>query len=59
MKEYKQCTRCIMDNKSDDTIKFDENGFCNYCSDALSLKNRVYFPNEEGEKKLKIFIVLY
>ncbi len=56
MKEYKQCTRCIMDNKSDDTIKFDENGFCNYCSDALSLKNRVYFPNEEGEKKLKIFI---
>jgi len=45
-----------MDNKSDDTIKFDENGFCNYCSDALSLKNRVYFPNEEGEKKLKIFI---
>ncbi len=56
MKEYKQCTRCIMDNKSDDTIKFDENGFCNYCTDALSLKNRVYFPNEEGEKKLKIFI---
>lgn len=56
MKEYKQCTRCIMDNKSDDTIKFDENGFCNYCTEALNIKNYTYFPNEIGKHKLEILI---
>lgn len=53
---YKQCTRCIMDNKSDDTIKFDENGFCNYCTEALNIKNYTYFPNEIGKHKLEILI---
>jgi len=41
-----------MDNSSDKTITFDENGFCNYCKEALKIKNVVYFPNEEGNKKL-------
>ncbi len=49
---YQQCTRCIMDNKSDDTITFDESGHCNYCSNALQIKNKTYFPNEEGREKL-------
>ena len=50
--QYKQCTRCIMDNKSDKYITFNKNGECNYCTYALSIKDKVYFPNAEGERKL-------
>ncbi len=52
MSEIKVCKRCVMDNRSDETIKFDENGICNYCTDSLARMNEVYFPNEEGQKKL-------
>lgn len=51
-KKIVRCTRCIMDNSSDDTIVFDENGVCNYCTDAFANIGKVYFPDEEGEKKL-------
>ncbi len=33
-----------MDDSSDDSIKFDEHGICNYCTDALSRKERTYYP---------------
>ena len=49
---YQCCTRCVMDNVSDTTITFDEQGHCNYCSDVLARKEHEYFPNEEGKKKL-------
>lgn len=52
MKEIKRCTRCVMDDRSDDTIIFDENGVCNYCKDALEKKDNVYFPNEIGKRKI-------
>ncbi len=48
-----RCTRCIMDNSSDNTIRFDDLGVCNYCRDALAIKDKVYFPNEEGQRKLQ------
>ena len=48
-KEYQICTRCVMDNRSDNTIKFDSNGHCNYCSCALSQLGSVYLPGSEGE----------
>ena len=51
-----RCNRCIMDNSSDDTITFDENGYCNYCTDALAKFNVQYFPNEEGKKKLDLVL---
>lgn len=41
-----------MDNEGDFTISFDGNGNCNYCSEALVMKDKVYFPGPEGEKKL-------
>ena len=41
-----------MDNRSDDTISFDENGNCNYCNKQYAEKDNKYFPNEEGEKRL-------
>ena len=56
MEEYKRCTRCVMDNKSDETITFDKHGRCNYCTDALNLIGKVYFPNAEGEQKLRQMI---
>ncbi len=51
------CKRCVMNNASDSTISFDENGYCNYCTRALSeINTSVYFPNDEGEKKLEAMI---
>ncbi|WP_099293706.1 N-acetyl sugar amidotransferase [Butyricimonas sp. Marseille-P3923] len=54
--EYKICSRCVMDNSSDPYIVFDENGHCNYCQTALSLLQYGYFPDKEGEMKLKSLI---
>lgn len=54
--KYKQCTRCIMDNKSDSYISFDKNGFCNYCTEALEIKGKIYFPNQEGKEKLQALL---
>lgn len=31
MREYKICSRCIMDTTSDPNLTLDENGVCNYC----------------------------
>lgn len=57
MDKYRRCSRCVMDNASDSTIRFDENGYCNYCTQALSeIGSTVYFPGEEGEKKLQNLI---
>lgn len=55
---YKKCVRCIMDNISDDTITFDNNGICSYCNYALERMESVYFPNEEGKKKLESMLVM-
>lgn len=49
----RRCTRCVMDNTSDNTIFFDENGHCNYCTSAINNIGRVYFPNVEGKKLLE------
>lgn len=50
------CKRCVMDNSSDSTIIFDENGFCNYCTSALKRMEYTYFPNYEGKRKLEKLI---
>ncbi len=52
-KSYKICSHCIMDNRSDNTIVFDANGQCNYCKRAYYWKDKLYFPNREGELKLE------
>ena len=57
MKEYKRCTKCVMDNLSDETITFDEHGVCNYYNDAIRLMNSgSYLPGEAGKQKLKELI---
>jgi aminotransferase len=52
---YQMCSRCVMDTR-DRGITFDEAGVCNYCHEfELTSANR-WFPNEEGEKRLKVII---
>lgn len=49
--EYQICTRCIMDNKSDSQITFDENGVCCHCrayDNAIAA-----LPKTPEEKKTK------
>ena len=54
MKSVRICKRCVMNDSSDKTITFDEKGYCNYCTRALGeINTSVYFPNEEGKKKLE------
>ena len=52
----KICNRCVMNDLSDKTITFDNNGICNYCSEALQKMNSIYFPNNEGKIKYDIII---
>jgi N-acetyl sugar amidotransferase len=47
------CKRCVMDNVGDPFITFDENGYCNYCTDALKAKELRYFPNAYGRRRLE------
>lgn len=56
MEDYKRCTKCVMDNKADATITFDENGVCNYYNDALSKIGKTYFPDAEGKRRLDAMI---
>ncbi len=55
-KIIKRCTRCVMDNASDETIRFDEDGVCNYCRNAYNEMAQTYFPDEEGKGKLERLI---
>lgn len=47
----KICSRCVMDD-SDQSIVFDKNGYCNYCTDVLRRMPTEYFPNESGKQQL-------
>ncbi len=49
---YKLCTRCVMDNRSDHTIKFLRDGTCNYCNEALTRMKYEYFPDSKGKHLL-------
>lgn len=56
MKKYQVCNRCVMDNSSDKTISFDKEGICNYCTDAITRKSTVYFPDSRGAIKLEALL---
>lgn len=45
-----------MDNSSDSTIMFDKNGVCNYCTKAISEIGSIYFPDDEGKRKLNALL---
>lgn len=50
------CKRCVMNDDADALITFDADGYCNYCTDALEQKSKVYFPNEDGRMRLEHMI---
>ncbi len=50
-RKYQRCSRCVMDT-SDLDIQFNSKGICNHCIKFSQYKNKLWFPNEEGEKKL-------
>ena len=53
MKSYQICTRCVMDT-TDPDIVFDDNGYCNHCTNAIErLKQPPYgLLSKEKEKAL-------
>ena len=48
---YRICSRCVMDT-SDPLISFDGTGVCNHCHGFDEITSKVWFPNEEGERRL-------
>lgn len=55
-KDYKICSRCVMDNTIDTSITFNLQGQCNYCTDVLNRMKLEYFPNDIGRSKLNSVI---
>ena len=54
-RDYRVCTYCVMDT-SDPQITFDASGRCNHCRDFDKLLGAVWFPNEEGARRLGALI---
>jgi N-acetyl sugar amidotransferase len=52
IRTYQQCLRCVMDT-SDPLIGFDENGFCNHCTDYFKKWPQVMHFGEQGEAELE------
>jgi N-acetyl sugar amidotransferase len=52
VKNYQQCTRCILDTNDDPFIAFDANGLCNHCRNYDKLEKEQVFKGHEGEIKL-------
>jgi len=49
-REFQICKRCVMDT-TDLEIVFDENGFCNHCTNAIKRLNEVYNIDPEIKQK--------
>lgn len=53
--DYRECTYCVMDT-SDPEITFDADGRCNHCLAFEADAPDWWFPNEEGERRLKVIL---
>ncbi|HNW96937.1 MAG TPA: N-acetyl sugar amidotransferase [Bacteroidales bacterium] len=49
---YQQCTRCVMDT-SDLDITFDENGYCNHCTDYFEKTAKLIYQGKSSDLKLE------
>lgn len=55
-RELRICTRCIMD-ESASNITFDDNGFCNYCTDFLAKRSKhIAFDDNERLRRLNALV---
>lgn len=52
MKEYRICTKCIMDT-TDPLIDFDSNGVCNHCNNFEKNIKPLWHPDNEGALYIK------
>lgn len=48
---YRQCMRCVMDT-SDPNITFDENGYCNHCTDYFSNLSKHTYQGKTSDVKV-------
>ncbi len=53
---YQQCTRCLMDTTASDIV-FDEQSFCNYCTNYLKYSSHIiHEKSEQKEARLNALI---
>ncbi len=52
MTAVQTCRRCVMDS-SDPLIDFDEEGYCNHCTEALARYQSQVFTGEAGRERMK------
>ena len=50
-REYQICQSCIMDT-SDKTLKFNDDGICEYCINFRDNIEPNWFPNDDGINKI-------
>lgn len=55
MRDYQICTRCVMDT-TDPEISFDENGYCNHCTDFFRKAPANLYKGAESDKILEDII---
>lgn len=53
--EYQVCSRCVMDT-SDPEITFNVEGVCNHCIEFDEVTSKNWFPNKEGDRRLKLML---
>ena len=53
--EYRQCSRCVMDT-SDLNISFDENGYCNHCTNYINNISKYTYKGEQSDAIFKATI---
>lgn len=54
-RDYKICQRCVMDT-SDPEISFDENGFCNHCTDFFENISKKVYQGTASDDRLNLLI---
>ncbi len=52
IKNYQQCSRCMLDTNDDPAITFNQEGICNHCLNYDKMEKELVYKGEAGEKKL-------
>ena len=52
IRSYQRCSRCVMDT-TDLEITFDENGYCNHCTEFLSIRDKYQYQSKESGERLE------
>jgi N-acetyl sugar amidotransferase len=51
-RSYQECIRCVM-NTADPEITFDENGYCNHCTEFLDRRSKYKYQGKESDERLE------